>query len=84
MDQSRRFDGSDAAKAIDVFDRFAPQRAYVYAMGQEPWLEFISSIKYAPDSHPIVASNKLIADCTSKGIISERLFGEKEILYHIN
>jgi hypothetical protein len=63
---------------------FNPKEVYVYAMGQEPWLEFISSIKYTEESNPIVASDRLIAACREKGIISERLFGEKEILYHIN
>lgn len=50
-------------------------------MGQEPWLEFISSIKYTPESHPIVQSNKLVEFCAGKNVLAERLFGEKEILY---
>ncbi|HEX2684471.1 MAG TPA: MBL fold metallo-hydrolase, partial [Ferruginibacter sp.] len=83
-DHTRRLAGCNYEQGMKLVNVFNPKEVYVYAMGQEPWLEFISSIKYAPDSHPIVASNKLIADCTSKGIISERLFGEKEILYHIN
>jgi hypothetical protein len=55
---------------------------YVYAMGQEPWCEFISSIKYTDESNPIVQSNKLVAICKEQGIVAERLFGEKEILYN--
>ncbi len=35
---------------------FNPMEIYVYAMGQEPWLEFISSIRYTDESNPIVAS----------------------------
>jgi hypothetical protein len=50
-------------------------------MGQEPWVEFISSIKYTEESNPIVASNKLISECTDNQITAERLYGEKEILY---
>ena len=50
-------------------------------MGQEPWLEFISSIKYTDDSNPIVQSNKLVKLCEDRGMIAERLYGEKEILY---
>lgn len=60
---------------------FNPTEVYVYAMGQEPWCEFISSIKYTDQSNPIVQSNLLIAACAEKGIVAERLFGEKEILY---
>jgi hypothetical protein len=48
----------------------------------EPWLEFISSIKYTDESHPIVASGQLVEDCKARGIVAERLFGEKELLYN--
>jgi L-ascorbate metabolism protein UlaG (beta-lactamase superfamily) len=82
-DHTRRLAGSNYVQGMDMINSFRPKEVYVYAMGQEPWLEFISSIKYTPDSNPIVASDKLLADCRSKGIISERLYGEKEILYHI-
>jgi L-ascorbate metabolism protein UlaG (beta-lactamase superfamily) len=83
-DHTRRLAGSNYEQGMGLVNVFKPKEVYVYAMGQEPWLEFISSIKYTEDSHPIVASNKLIEDCTARGIISERLYGEKEILYHIN
>jgi L-ascorbate metabolism protein UlaG (beta-lactamase superfamily) len=80
-DNSRRLAGSNFERGMALIDTFNPLEAYVYAMGQEPWLEFISSIKYTPESNPIVASNKLIETCEQRGIIAERLFGEKEILY---
>ncbi len=50
-------------------------------MGQEPRVEFISSIKYTDESNPIVQSNKLIEMCREGNIIAERLYGEKELLY---
>lgn len=81
QDGSRRLAGSDCAKGMALVDIFNPAEMYVYAMGQEPWLEFISSIKYTDESNPIVQSNRLIERCREKGIIAERLFGEKEILY---
>lgn len=79
--QSRRLSGSDCAKGMTLIDIFQPSEVYVYAMGQEPWCEFISSIKYTDESNPIVQSNKLIDTCRERGIAAERLFGEKEILY---
>ncbi len=82
-DHTRRLSGSNYEQGMELVRVFRPHEIYVYAMGQEPWLEFISSIKYTPESNPIVASDKLIADCQGQGIISERLYGEKEILYHI-
>ena len=81
MDGSRRLAGSDCDKGMALVDIFKPKEIYVYAMGQEPWCEFISSIKYTPDSHPIVQSNKLVKLCEERGMIAERLFGEKELLY---
>ncbi len=79
MDQTRRLNGSNYERGIPLVDAFAPSQAYVYAMGQEPWLGFISSIKYTPESEPIVESDKLVAECTRRGLVSERLFGQKEI-----
>jgi L-ascorbate metabolism protein UlaG (beta-lactamase superfamily) len=81
QDSSRRLAGSDCEKGLSLVEIFNPQELYVYAMGQEPWLEFISSIKYTDESNPIVQSNKLVEICREKGLIAERLFGEKEILY---
>ncbi|MFD2787219.1 MBL fold metallo-hydrolase [Hymenobacter rubripertinctus] len=80
-DQSRRLAGSDFEKGMHLIDIFHPKEAYVYAMGQEPWLEFISSIRYAADSKPIMQSNMLVEECAKRNIITERLFGEKELLY---
>ncbi|MBO9730362.1 MAG: MBL fold metallo-hydrolase [Chitinophaga sp.] len=84
QDSSRRLAGSDCAKGMTLVDIFHPKETYVYAMGQEPWLEFISSIKYTDDSNPIVQSNKLVKLCQERGIIAERLYGEKEIMYEKN
>lgn len=80
-DQSRRLAGCDSQRGLSLVDIFKPKEAYVYAMGMEPWLEFISSIKYTEESLAIIESNNLINTCKEKGIIAERLFGEKELLY---
>jgi hypothetical protein len=63
-----------------IIDIFGCREAYVHAMGQEPWLNYIMSIKYTDESRPIVESNRLIKACQERGIVAERLFGEKEIL----
>lgn len=80
-DQSRRLSGCDCERGTHLINIFNPKEAYVYAMGQEPWLEFISSIKYTATSHPIVQSDMLVEYCKSKNIVAERLFGEKELFY---
>lgn len=81
MDGSRRLAGSDCDKGMALVDIFNPKETYVYAMGQEPWCEFISSIKYTDESNPIVQSDKLVRICRERGMVAERLFGEKELLY---
>jgi len=80
MDQSRRLAGSNYERGIDIVNTFNCKEVYVYAMGQEPWLNYVMSIKYSEQSNPIVASNKLIKDCQQRNLTAERLFGEKEIL----
>jgi hypothetical protein len=79
-DQSRRLAGSNYDQAINIVSQFRCKEVYVYAMGQEPWLNHVMSIKYSPESRPIVHSNRLIQECINRGAYAERLFGEKELL----
>jgi L-ascorbate metabolism protein UlaG (beta-lactamase superfamily) len=80
LDQSRRLAGSNYEQAAKIVASFNCQQVYVYAMGQEPWLNYIMSLKYTEESRPIVASNQLIRECQARGLHAERLFAEKEIL----
>ena len=80
-DQSRRLAGCDSNEGMNLVKLFNPKNVFVYAMGLEPWLEFISSIKYTNESRPIIESNRLVEECIAKGITAERLFGEKTIEY---
>jgi len=81
MDESRRLAGCNFEQAKALIDVFAAKNVFVYAMGMEPWLKHISSIKYTSESEPIVQSNQLLEYCRNKGVESERLFGEKIIEY---
>jgi L-ascorbate metabolism protein UlaG (beta-lactamase superfamily) len=81
QDQSRRLAGCDFNQGNSLVEVFNPKHVFVYAMGMEPWLEFISSIKYTDQSKPIVESNKLLDHCQALNIEAERLFGEKTIEY---
>jgi len=80
MDESRRLAGSNFDQAIDIVRRFNSKSVFVYAMGQEPWLGHIMSLKYTEQSRPIIESNRLIQECSAHGVCAERLFGEREIL----
>ncbi len=79
-DQSRRLSGSDYPGAMGIVEELNCKEVYVYAMGQEPWLGFVTSIKYTDESKPIVESNKLLEYCSSHGIKAERLFALKALI----
>jgi L-ascorbate metabolism protein UlaG (beta-lactamase superfamily) len=78
-DHSRRLAGSNYARALGMVEQFRCKDVYVYAMGQEPWLNYVMSIKYTDKSNPIIHSNRLMETCRERGITAERLFGEKEL-----
>ncbi len=77
-DRNRTLSGSDFEKAWKIAEKSSCKAAYVYAMGQEPWLNYIMSLKYAEDSVQILESNKFVQTCKDNDIESERLFGRKE------
>jgi L-ascorbate metabolism protein UlaG (beta-lactamase superfamily) len=80
MDESRRLSGSNYEQGMNIVKHFNCREVFVYAMGQEPWLNYVMSLKYTPESRPITESDRLIKDCIAQGKCAERLFGEKEIL----
>ncbi len=80
MDQARRLSGSNYDQAMEIVSRFNFKEVYVYAMGLEPWLDYIFRLQYTDQSRPIVDSNRVIEECKSRNMTTERLFGEKEIL----
>jgi L-ascorbate metabolism protein UlaG (beta-lactamase superfamily) len=79
-DQNRRLAGSNYQAGIEIVNRFRPAEVYVYAMGQEPWIKYITSVVYTDESNPIVQSDKLINECRLRGLTAERLFGTKELM----
>jgi hypothetical protein len=79
QDQARRLNGSNYERGVELISRFNPRQAYVYAMGQEPWLTYLTSIEYTEQSRPIMDSGKLVEDCRGRGIASERLYGHREL-----
>jgi hypothetical protein len=62
-----------------LVNEFNCGRVYVYAMGQEPWLCYVTSLVYTDESKQIVESNKLVEACRARDIEAERLYGCKEM-----
>ena len=70
--------GSNFDKAWKITEKSKCKQAYVYAMGQEPWLSYIMALQYSPDSIQMLESDKFVRMCKDHGIESERLFSRKE------
>lgn len=77
-DQNRTLSGSNFEKAWSIVEKSNCKQAYIYAMGQEPWLNYVMALKYSEKSPQIVESSKFIQACKEKDIESERLFGRRE------
>jgi len=79
MDQSRKLCSSDFAKCAGMIARLKPQHVYIYAMGREPWLSYITSLDYSGDSKPILEAGRLVDHCRLQGLSVEDLFCKKEM-----
>lgn len=80
QDYSRQGSGSDCQKAMALVKSMQPNTVYVYAMGLEPWFTYILGLNYNKNSKQLKESDKFITECKKQGIISERLFGHKELV----
>lgn len=77
-DRNRTLSGSNFDKAWKIVEKLKCKQAYVYAMGQEPWLNYVMALKYSDDSIQLTESRKFVQACKQQGIESEVLFGRKE------
>jgi L-ascorbate metabolism protein UlaG (beta-lactamase superfamily) len=78
-DSTRRLSSSDAHRALGIVDALAPARTVVYAMGLEPWLDYITSISFEPDARPLVEARRFVETCRARGIPADQFFSLKEI-----
>lgn len=79
-EQTRRYKGCDSERAHRILDASGTQRTFVYALGLEPWLEYLLGLALTDDSPQIVESNKYLAEARGKGFLdAELLFGHAEI-----
>jgi L-ascorbate metabolism protein UlaG (beta-lactamase superfamily) len=81
QDRSRKLSGSNFEQGRRLVDLFHPKEVYVYAMGQEPWLNHIMAVKYTAESLPIVESDRLLAYCRQRDVLAERLYCIKETFH---
>jgi len=78
MSDSRKLSGSNAAQAGDIVTELGASEAYVYAMGEEPWLGHVMATSYNDDSYQLKQVDQFTAWCTSHGVKNEHLLGQQE------
>lgn len=79
--RTRTLSGSDFPKAYRLAQQTGCKQAYVYSMGQEPWLNYIMNINYTEESLQLIESDKFVKACNAADIRSQRLFGKAEWTY---
>ncbi|CDG89162.1 MBL fold metallo-hydrolase [Xenorhabdus bovienii] len=79
--RTRTLSGSDCAKATELIEHIDAKHAYVYSMGEEPWLNYIMNIDYSPEALQIIESDRFIQQNQQKGLFSRRLFGKDEWIF---
>jgi L-ascorbate metabolism protein UlaG (beta-lactamase superfamily) len=79
MSITRKLSGSNAAQALDIVERLGIREAYVYAMGEEDWLQHIMATSYTPGCYQLEQVAKFLVGCAERGIPAEHLLTRKEL-----
>ncbi|CAO5160046.1 4-amino-L-phenylalanyl-(CmlP-peptidyl-carrier-protein) 3-hydroxylase [Frankia sp. AiPs1] len=77
---ARRLAGSDDVQALALLGALGCQRAFVYAMGHEPWVHFLTATGFRPDARPVLAADRLVAEARRRGMSVDRLHGGCDIV----
>ncbi|MFJ2262679.1 MBL fold metallo-hydrolase [Streptomyces sp. NPDC087844] len=78
MSNSRKLSGSNAAQAGDIMVELGAKEAYVYAMGEEPWLGHVMATTYTEDTYQIKQIDEFMTWCKDRGIKAGHLYGQQE------
>jgi hypothetical protein len=68
QDQSRRQHGCDAARGMRLVHALQAQCLYVYAMGLEPWYEWLLGLAYTDEAEQIRQMRKIIEAAQDDGL----------------
>lgn len=72
-DESRRLSGSNCERAWRLVKDLGCSKAYIYAMGQEPWLRYLMGLEYTPDAIQLQQARSFVDRCTEAGVEIEHL-----------
>jgi L-ascorbate metabolism protein UlaG (beta-lactamase superfamily) len=77
QDQTRRQHGSDSERGMRMLRALGAKRLYVYAMGLEPWYEWLLGLAYTDDAQQIKEMKKILVDARNAGLADARLLTAK-------
>jgi L-ascorbate metabolism protein UlaG (beta-lactamase superfamily) len=78
MSDSRTLSGSNATQAAAIMTELGAGAAYVYAMGEEPWLGHVMATSYTEDSYQLAQIGEFMTWCSDHNVKSDHLFGQHE------
>jgi len=79
--EARRLSGANCERAWNILRELGAPQVFVYAMGQDPWMNYIMGLEYTSDSIQLIESEKLLQQCKQAGIAAERLTSGREVVY---
>ncbi len=77
MSESRRTRASDAAGGLALVRALRPSRAYLYAMGLEPWLAYMFGVPDGARTYSLSQAEIFISACAELGVPAELLRGPR-------
>jgi L-ascorbate metabolism protein UlaG (beta-lactamase superfamily) len=80
-DESRRLSASNCERAWRLVTDLGCRKAFIYAMGQEPWLRYLMGLEYAPDAIQLRQAKSFIDRCVEAGVGIEHLDIAREMFY---
>lgn|ERR1017187_3188901 len=78
MSDSRKLSGSNAAQAAAIMTELQADQAYVYAMGEEPWLGHVMATTYNEETYQLKQIDEFMTWCADHGIKADHLYGQHE------
>ena len=76
---TRKLSGSDAGQALGIVQELGIRQAFVYAMGQEDWLQHVMATSYTHESYQLQQVARFLDACAEQGIGAEHLLVRKEL-----
>ena len=83
QEQTRRYKGCDSSRALEIIEALGVRELYIYAMGLEPWLEYLLGLALDEDSEQLKQAGVLLNRARERGMTTAKLLcGIDEMHYN--